>query len=70
MKLPNYDTNVDEEQKKRYNNFLDEEYQMLIVGHLDVVKRIQSCICQGNLWFITIRYTCIHPTLTRIKYRI
>ena len=32
MKIPNYDTNVSDQSKRRFNNFLDEDYRMLIVG--------------------------------------
>ena len=32
MKIPNLDTNVNEKQKIRLNNFLDEEYRMLVAG--------------------------------------
>ena len=32
MKIPNYDVNVNEKPKRRLNNFLDEEYRMLVAG--------------------------------------
>ena len=32
MKIPNYDTNKNGKQKKRLNNFLDEDYRMFITG--------------------------------------
>ena len=32
MKIPNYDTNKNGEQNTKLNNFLDEDYRMLITG--------------------------------------
>lgn len=32
MKIPNYDTNKNGKQKKRLNNFLDEDYRMFMTG--------------------------------------
>ena len=32
VKIPNYDTHVNEKPKKRLNDFLDEEYRMLVAG--------------------------------------
>ena len=32
VKIPNYDTHVNEKPKRKLNDFLDEEYRMLVVG--------------------------------------
>ena len=32
MKIPNYDTNQKESSKRRLNDFLDEDFRMLIAG--------------------------------------
>ena len=32
VKIPNYDTHSNEKPKRRYNNYLDEDYRMLVAG--------------------------------------
>lgn len=32
MKIPNYDTNKNGKQNRRLNNFLDEDYRLLVTG--------------------------------------
>ena len=38
MKIPNYDTHVNEKPKRRLNDFLDEDYRMLVAGESGIGK--------------------------------
>ena len=52
MKIPNYDSNKKEKEKNRLNNFLNEEYRMLVCG--------QSGFGKTNTVMHMIRKSLVH----------
>ena len=46
MKIPNYDKNRKEDKKRSLNNFLDEDFRMLICGKSNCGK---TCVCMHIL---------------------